>query len=344
MKNIKYLLVSKKQREELLEDIIAQLQEGDSTEDIAQDMFNYGKGIEKELGQRIANQIDLGEPISPAFHGIYPEIAVQCITAGEEIADLVVGFKNAIDSLQGAGSFGGMFAKTLMFPVLVFSGSVYLIIYLASMLMESFSAIIPVNQWPATSIMFIEYTQYWQDSWFTFVIKLVAITAFAIMILKSWANKYRHSFDSLPVFHTYKMVVAGQILNTLSLMLQTGNSMDRSLEFCSRSGSRYQRFKVSEVQDNLDNTTEESGNAGVLLDVGLMDERQINRLKKRGDRAQNLPDLLKNQAVEMHSKVTKRLGLALTMTKMFIWGWAVMNMAFMLFAILSLSVGLSNSI
>lgn len=342
MANLQTLFISSAQRIEVLEDLIGQLEEGDSIREIVDDLNKYGSGFEKLLGAKLRDTMEIGGGLSRGFEGLFPEIAIQCISAGEEAGDLVEGCRNAIQSLKGTSGVGHLFFKTLTFPVIGFSASVFFIIYMGNALSESFTGMIPLNHWPTIARAFLDYTGYWVDSWFSFTVKTVALITLFLFALRNWAGKARTKVDNFPIISVYKTITASQILNTLAIMLDTGRSMNDSLQFCAKAGSRYQRWKVLAALEKLTVTSTNAGNAGDILDIGLMSTRQISRLKKRGDRAQNLPDLLRRQASQAHENAKKRINQFLITCKFLILVMALLNVVFSLVSILSLSIQIAR--
>lgn len=340
--SIKHLFVSDKVKVELLEDIISQLQSGDPTVDIANDMIIHGSSIEKELGKKIIQQIDQGLPISAAFKGIYSEIAVQCIAAGEEVADLIEGLTNATEALQSSGNVILQLLKSFAFPTMAVVGSILMMSTIGDKLITNFSGTIPVRQWPSTAKDFVDYVEYWNTSWLSFVMKVVLLLTTLLLALKYWIGKTREAVDSIPIFKEYRMLMSAQLLTTLSLMLKTGKSMEESVQFSLESGSKYHKYKVGLIERNFNNTTADSGNVGVLLDVNIMDKRQISRLIKRGDRADNITELLKKQSAEMAARVKGRINTFSFVVTKLLWAFAILNMAFFMFAIFDLSNQLSS--
>ncbi|MGR5448580.1 type II secretion system F family protein [Vibrio sp. PNB22_3_1] len=261
----------------LLEDLLELLQEGMSIVEIAKDFERYGSGAVKSVGKRILESVGSGRSFSYAFEGYYNDITVQTLLAGELTQDIVGGCKNAIIAIQNTGGVVGQIIKALWVPVAQLVVIVTIVSALSMNIFPILEGLVPMYQWPSISKIFYS-TVLWVTGNVTLLISFFfAVPILFRLLLRLYVGMGREFFDKLPIFSQFRYIVAAQVMFTMATILRSGGSLLEAVEFSERGGSRYQRKMVGLIMGKLN--ASRSPAIGEILDVGLLQDRQLARLK-----------------------------------------------------------------
>ncbi len=117
------VLTSLEQKLSLLDDIEDQLRDDTPITEIANDLVNFGTGIDVIVGKQIQTILGDSKPVYQAFDGILNDITVQTIKSGEEADDLARGFADAQKSLSASEGHFFSLVKTFLLPLVKLLGS-----------------------------------------------------------------------------------------------------------------------------------------------------------------------------------------------------------------------------
>ncbi|MEZ8987894.1 type II secretion system F family protein [Vibrio breoganii] len=303
MSLIAKLMMSSGQKIDLLADIEDLLKEGTSIVDVANDLVAFGAGAEKDIGQRILDQVGNGKSVAYAFEGYVSDIVVQTLLAGERAEDLAGGCKNAVTAIQNTGGVAGLIASSLGPPIALFLLIFGVVIALAANIFPTLEDMVPMNMWPGFSRNYYLFVSDVADNWMMYMGIAIATPILFISFCRNGTGGIRELLDKVPFFAQYRYVIASQIMFTMSTLLRNGESMVDALRFCETGASRYQKWKVGQIKERMEESR--SASIGSLLDIQLLHVRQLNRLRITGSLGGGNDERL-FRAAENHTSMLSR--------------------------------------
>ncbi|EGQ9284418.1 hypothetical protein F7U66_00925 [Vibrio parahaemolyticus] len=300
MEKLQKLIFTNASKVGLLEDMHELLSEGMSVVQIAEDFQRYGTGAVETIGTRMLEAVGNGQPVSTAFIGFFNEITVQTLLAGEVSQDLRGGCINAIQAINNTGGVIGLILKSVAFPLIQLFGITSIVVILSKNIFPILEGLIPIYLWPGVSKSFYDFVMYLNDNAFY----LISCFFFTPFLAREFLNRYtgpgRDELDQLPIFIQFRYVVSAQIMYTMSIILRSGGSLLQAIEFAEKGVSPYQQKKVQAINDELE--LSKSASLGRLLDIGLLHDRQIGRLKVMANSSRGNAERLEKSAAS-HSSI-----------------------------------------
>ncbi|MDF9399138.1 hypothetical protein [Vibrio sp. 1180_3] len=301
--SIKFTAVSDKIN--LLEDI-ANLLSGDmAIIDVALDLSEFGQPIEKLVGKRMYYAIRNTKPIYTAFEGIVSEITLQTIKAGEESHDLASGFLRAKEALEASEGLIGKLLKAFIIP-----GVKLLCVFLATgaignYVFSQLTMMTPLGRWPSISQMYYHYSQFLYENSIAIILGTLSLPIVVYVVVNFVHGPIRNRIDMIPFFKQYRLMSAGATLSTMATLLNANLSTLKMLQFLKGRTTRYCRYHLALMESNVTNNVGK-GNIGYILDTGLIDARENNRLK-RASGASTVGDRLQASANEHNLKLKRQI-------------------------------------
>ncbi|MGR5347505.1 type II secretion system F family protein [Vibrio mediterranei] len=262
---------------EMLSDMAELLGEGMSVVDIAKDFERFGKGAVADLGRLMLGAVGQGRAVSTAFEGYFNEITVQTMLAGELSKDLRGGCINAQVAIQNTGGVAGTILKAVAGPLIQLFLITGVIVALSANIFPILSELIPQYMWPAISKSFHAFVTSISDNWQLVILSIFLVPYLFVLFLKNYTGPGRDLLDTLPGFSQFRYVVSAQVMYTMATVLRAGGSLAGAIEFAGKSTTRYQANRIALLQNRLGQA--QSPAVGDIMDIGLLNERELNRLK-----------------------------------------------------------------
>ncbi len=300
MNKLNALLFSNKAKVEMLADMVELLGEGMSVREIAEDFEKYGKGAIKEIGQSMQRAVGDGRSVSSAFEGYFNDITVQTIYAGENNQDLKGGFVNAQQAITNTGGVLGVLIKSISGPLIQLAAISVIVVGLSGQIFPILGELVPSYMWAGISKNFYAFATFIGDSALRIVGGMFLFFYLLGLFMKHYAGPGREFFDKLPGFTQYRYIVAAQVMYTMASVLRAGGSLYDSLIYAGDGVGGYQKSKVGESKTLLEQA--QSASVGDLLDIELLSERELNRLKVMASSQRGNAERLQRCA-EAHSEL-----------------------------------------
>ncbi|WP_199438334.1 hypothetical protein [Vibrio owensii] len=318
MSRLKKLFFTNSVKIGMLEDMHELLSEGMPVVEIAEDFKQYGSGAVSAIGEKMLEVIDLGQPVSTAFEGYMNEITVQTLLAGEVSQDLRGGCVNAIQSIRNTGGVIGLILKSVAFPVIQLFLITSAVVVLSKNIFPILEGLIPIYLWPSISKSFYDFVLFMSDNSLIIIATLIVSPYLMREFLARYVGPGRAEMDQLPGFAQFRYVVSAQVMYTMSIILRSGGSMVEAIKFAKKGVPRYQQSKIDLIDEKLG--LSRSASLGEIMDVDLLDARQLDRLKvmassgsgnaERLERCATAHSLIIESQVSIMARILKALVMA----------------------------------
>jgi type II secretory pathway component PulF len=270
------LLFSAREKIDLCDTVALLLQDGLTIKQIAEDFIKYGTGNQKRVGQAMLSQMQAGQQISEGLKPFFGHLAMQAIQTSEKSKRLAEGFEQAKETLATTSGIGMRLLsmwKSELIQLVIFLA---LFVQMGNSAWPSLTKMVPPARWPSLATQLKGFSDWLAAYYLWAAIGVVAGIVVFNLVLRMLTGPVREALDGLPMFSQYRLAVASNTLYTMAMMLKTGASLKDSIARCKYGATRYQRWKVSLIERKFIDSR--SSNLGELLDVGLLERRQVNRL------------------------------------------------------------------
>ena len=254
----------------------------------------------KNLCANLYEKIDSGSTISEALAanpGIFPDLVVNLVRAGEATGQLPDVLKEIVDSLKWQDELASKTKQLLMYPafvtIVVSAVVVFLMIYLVPQIIGFVANM--GGQMPIQTIVLIwvsdAFVKYW---WLIIPAPFVAI--FLLILLSKINPRFKHMMHAaqlrIPYIGTIiKKIILARVSDTLGLTYRTGIPVLDGLVYCSNITSNVI------VQEAIDKARSDIAN-GAPISQGFATQKLfpslVIRMIKVGEETGDLAGSLKN--------------------------------------------------
>lgn len=293
------VLTNLEQKLSLLDDIEDQLRDDTPITEIAEDLVKFGTGMDVIVGKQIQATLGESKPVYQAFDGLLNDITVQTIKSGEEADDLARGFADAQKSLSASEGYFFSLIKAFLVPMAKIMGLIIGFGYGGEYAYGQMKMLAPVQTWPAISQWIYELSISIYANQILIIIGFIFIPVITFGIITFWLGDSRRFVDKLPFFKQYRLLTASASLSSLATLLGSDTPIRDSVEFLQERASGYGAYHFERMLEQIGHNTGK-GNVGYALDTGLINAREITRLKRLSTDA-DLSKKLQNMSTT-HSK------------------------------------------
>ncbi|EKO3611924.1 hypothetical protein M3914_003123 [Vibrio metschnikovii] len=287
------LFANADQKHDLLVDIAKSLEQDMTIPEIAKDFQTFGSSLEKMVGKRIEVASGRSKPLHSAFEGVVSDISIQVLQSNEN--DLAAAFYQAADSLKNTEGLFRTLLMAYLVPIAKIYAIVFLMSFIGSLVFAQLIPMLPMSRWPSLSRNFYAFISVFNNHGILILTTTLILMAVIGYALKNLRGSARYFIDSLPFFKQYRLLTASTIMRQLATLINSGKSFLEAVEWAANRHSTYAQWHLKQIAKNI-KEAKHSGNIGKILDTGLVDERNVNRLKRiipvnqLGDRFQNVAD------------------------------------------------------
>ncbi|MGR5296807.1 hypothetical protein ACPV5U_24335 [Vibrio mediterranei] len=273
------VLTNLEQKLSLLDDIEDQLRDDTPITEIANDLVKFGTGIDVIVGKQIQETLGASKPVYQAFDGILNDITVQTIKSGEEADDLARGFADAQNSLRASEGHFFSLIKAFLVPMVKIMGLIIGFGYGGEFAYGQMKMLAPVQTWPAISQWIYELSTSIYANQLLIVVGFILVPIVTYGIITFWLGDSRRFIDKFPFFKQYRLLTASASLNSLATLIASDTPIRESVEFMQERASGYGAYHLERMIEQIGHNTGK-GNVGYALDTGLINAREITRLKR----------------------------------------------------------------
>ncbi len=261
-------------------------------------------GIQKTLALHIEAQFQRGRSLADGLVGYYPAYIVESIRAGEASGSLSNGLEIAHDHLLSTGGIGAEFVKEMMYPGALIVFICILLSYMHGGLFASLAAGKDMALLPALFV-FYHTLSGWLATWGLLLpVSLIAMVGVVRLMLARLGGSLRDNLDNLPVFQTYRMLMAARLLTSLGTLMLSGVAFRDAVRILRRSESRYLAMHLVRVLGRLARGID----MGPALDTGILFRVDILHLKLMS-RSSQFDRALVTCGKHLMARVKTRLGV-----------------------------------
>ncbi|WP_428775952.1 hypothetical protein [Vibrio sp.] len=297
-------LTGAKDKAQMIEEMGRLLQQDMPLTDVARDFETFGSTLEKMVGKRLRIASDNGIAIHLAFEGIISDTAFETMKAGEAAGDMVEAFDKTKIAIQNSEGLFGMLLMSFVIPILKFLALALAIGFLGEYIFSMLKDLSPYGRWPGLSQVFYGYVSFIYQNWVAIIGSVVGLFVTVHLVKSKMTGGLRNYIDVLPFFKQYRLLTAGATLNALATLIHSDIALLKAIEILQSKAEPYSKWHLGMIELNIQKARS-GGSLGQMLDTGLINEREVNRLSRTisdnelGDRIMHSSDehnyLLKKQ-------------------------------------------------
>jgi toxin co-regulated pilus biosynthesis protein E len=259
-----------------LEDLYTLVNDGIPPNRAIEMMTEVTTDISKDVSMAISEKIGQGQALAEGMTGWFAPNVIEIIRVGEEGGALAETMKSAINSLsQSTGSMGALIGA-VSYPLMVIIMACAIIEYLNSSVFVQFKLIKPVEQWPDAGRTLLEVADLIKYWWWIFIVGLAALVFIMRKIMSNYVGELRPLLDKVPPFTLYRRMSAARLMETLGLLVANGVVFRSAIKVMQYQANPYVQSHLLMMENLL---SAGKGNVADVLTTGLIDEKDIMRLK-----------------------------------------------------------------
>ncbi|MCD8549890.1 MAG: type II secretion system F family protein [Shewanella xiamenensis] len=273
-KKQKYKGFNIEQQKQFLEDFKDGIASNQAPIVIVQHLRTFSNGAAKRAAIDIHKTLNSGKPASVAFSGWFDDTIIQAIRAGEKRRALLPALDNAISSLQRRSSvMSKIFAKNTYPLVMMLVGmNVNVVVYF--FIFQEAALKTPVARWPMVSQWSYGFSEHMVNFGTVYLALIFVLFKLSSFMLANWTGQFRKKVDNWPIFRHYRMMLSTTFLSSLSMMLNSQIRLVQAIETLSKTSTPYMRDFLNQIAKKAS-----SSGLGQILDVGLLTDSEVSRLK-----------------------------------------------------------------
>jgi type IV pilus assembly protein PilC len=270
------LLFTVKEQQAFLEDVAALVEDGVPLKQTLEIYIKLNTDASRTLAESMLRQISQGKPVADGMTGWFPPAIVEIIRAGEEGGMLAKVLKAAAASLtRREGTVSALFS-VMIYPVVVMTMALGVSVFINHTIFDSFREITPADKWPQNAQLLAAISTFLQHWWWLLILTILILLFLFARFLQGYIGDLRPALDKLPIWSLYRKMQAGQLMETLGMLLSNGLIMKKTLKILQVHASPYVASHLILMEHRLGAGRD---NIADVLDTGLIAEGDLARLR-----------------------------------------------------------------
>lgn len=265
-----------KHQQTFLEDLAALLSDGLSLKEAIHILETLNQGYLKRVATSIHQALAQGKNLADGLSSWFSPTTVEIIRAGENSGRLTSALQTSASSLKQKNHLLGDILSRTLYPLIVFMLALIMLVMIKNSVLENFSTIKPVTQWPSNGIALFHFALFVQYGWWVGLLFLALSTFIVYHFITTYTGKFRHVIDQLPLLRLYRDTLAARFMQTLGLMIKNGILMKQALTILSLHAEPYLAWHLFMMEHRLSAGIE---NMAEVLDTQLLGAPELLRLK-----------------------------------------------------------------
>jgi len=275
-KSLRHFRFGAKAQLAFLEDFYTLVNDGIPANRAIEMIADATTGISREVAFSISDKISEGQALAEGMRDWFNINIVEIIRVGEQGGALVTTVKSAINTLGRSSGAMGAFVGAIAYPCMVIVMACGVILYLDSSVFVQFKAIKPVDKWPQAGRDLLATAALIRHWWWLCLLAGGGTVFVTVKIMRDYIGELRPSLDKFPLFKLYKQFVAARFMETLGLLVANGIVFKNALKVMQYRADPYLGSHLVMMEHLLSTGR---GNVADILETGLIDEKDIVRLR-----------------------------------------------------------------
>ena len=308
----------------LLNDIAELVREDIPLKDIGEDFVKFGNANSRKLGESILGQVRKGKPVSHGLNKYFNPITLQALSSGESTQHFADGCINAARAIETTSGVRSKLLKAILPSLGMLLSILSILVVLADNIYPILSDVSPVHTWPQFAITFHNMVMGLKSNYILLMFIIIMTPILFSFTLRNLTGNIRTALDAFPIFTQYRYTVTAQMLFSLAVLLKSDVPLIESVQFLKKGASPYQLWKVQMILSKMQRS--KGSSVAHLLDVGLLDERFMNRLKLLSRAGSGNARRLEVSALAHNNKFNYQLELVAKNTKTIVMAIGVISL------------------
>ncbi len=215
------------------------------------------------------DEIETGASFSDAIKSWVPPSEHMLIAAGDRGEGLIIGLKQATVMSNAASRSKGAVIGGVIFPIVLFSMILLLMIMFQAKMVPIFSQLMPVAQWPSSARLLYNISYFISHYLWLVLICVGGLSFLITSTLGSWTRPPREFFDKLPPWSIYRTYQASSFLIGLSSLMKASVANFEALGMMHANASPWMKMHLERMMSAMKLG---GSNPGKALDTGLLDK------------------------------------------------------------------------
>lgn len=223
--------------------------------------------------------MEQGLSFSDAIREWVPTPEYMLISASER-NDIMVGLREARVLSRASADAKGAILGGLIFPTVLFSMIIGMLIGFQSQMVPIFSGLLPIDRWPDSAKTLNSISSFLKNNLVFVLLGLGIIGAVITYTLPRWKGEFRTKFiDKLPPWSIYRTYQGSSFLIALSSLMKAGVPTYEALVQMHRTANPWMRFHIEKMMFSIRQGTDNQGSA---LNTGMLDEDIAGNIEDYG--------------------------------------------------------------
>lgn len=266
------------QQQAFLEDFATLVEDGVPANKAVEVLQQVSEGPTKTVANNINNKIAQGKAIADGMAGWFPYHVVELIRVGETGGTLTNNIRVAAKAMGQRSLVLKAIIGALTYPTVVFIMACFVIMRFNApgSILPQFLQIKPVEQWPDAGKHLYWVAVTLQNGWWIILLCLIGAGIGIGAFLRNYVGPGREAVDKIPLLQVYRQLTAARFMETLGLLISHGVVFKKALSMMQNQASAYLGYHLMLMERKLGKGR---GNIAEVLDTGLVDSKDIIRLK-----------------------------------------------------------------
>jgi type II secretory pathway component PulF len=295
--------------------VAASLRGGSTAQDALESMADYAgerKNYPRADALRIlADDVRTGSNYAEGFKKIANQDDLMLLAVSQRTPNPAHLMQNIADLARRRKEVRKAALLPTLYPLFMVAMGFLLYAIFGTSVLPKLLKLIPPDRWPLAAYLQLHIAKFLVDWWMLLVVMMALLCWLIYLSLSRWTGGVRDFFDSLPIYGTYKTMVAGNFLYTMTFLAKSQTDLLASIEMIRENSSAYTSYQMKKML--MRQVTGVDSDAMGILNVGLVDRATLDLLRIV---SKNLSpaEALQKTAIDNADQLLSRIKLASAMS------------------------------
>lgn len=202
------------------------------------------KAVEAQIVGKWLRGVQNEGRLGPSIANWVPEQDRDVIEAGEESGKLAEAIRNALYINEGKAKIRGALIGGLAYPALILCVVIAFFYIFGTQVIPSFEEVLPREQWYGQAASMGAMSDFVRNYLIWVLVGVVLLGIAMFWSFPNWTGRGRAKVDNFPPFSLYRLMLGTGFMLSVSGLLQSGQSIPKTLELLLRNANPYYRSRL----------------------------------------------------------------------------------------------------
>lgn len=291
---------------DMMDDLATMLEAGIPIREVVDELGRCYPGRPSEAVRRMNQTLSRGDDLSDGMRDWFSPVICDAVRAGMKCGRLTESLMLAVSIMRARAAAIGKFIGSMIYPVAIFTLSVIGIASMSMYVLPELGKLVPANKWTPLGRTVMATGNFIATFGPFIVLMLIAAVGWTAWSLPRLTGPLRESLDRFPPWSLYRKYQAASFMMNLSMLLAADVKIKEALNHLAQRSTPYVSWHLRAMVRRLAAPT---GGATHALDTGLVDERDVRRLRLM-EQASNFDKALATMGQRAGDQVNKIIEVA----------------------------------